>query len=293
MDKIRGTGVALVTPFNDDRSVDFEGLEHLLNYVIEGGVDYLVLMGTTGESVTLSKCEKTEIVDFCIKINDGRLPIVLGIGGNDTIQVVSDVKTSKLEGIDAILSVSPAYNKPSQEGIYQHYKMIADSTSLPIILYNVPSRTSSNISAETILRLASDFKNIVAVKEASGDMDQIMKILKDKPLDFIVLSGDDALTLPMIDMGAEGVISVIAQSHPKDYSDMVNFALLGDMDMANRSHYRLYDYYVPLYAEGNPVGIKACLELLGICKAFVRLPLVEASPLIKDELKRLLDSRDI
>lgn len=289
MEKIRGTGVALVTPFNADKSVDYEGLEKLLNYVIDGGVDYLVLMGTTGESVTLSKYEKAEIVDFCIRINNGRLPIVLGVGGSDTLQVVSDIKTLKLEDIDAILSVSPAYNKPSQEGIYQHYKMISDSTSLPIILYNVPSRTSSNMSADTTLRLATDFSNIVAVKEASGDMDQIMNILKDKPDDFMVLSGDDALTLPMIDMGAEGVISVIAQSHPKDYSDMVNFALLGDKNMARQIHYRLYDYYTPLYAEGNPVGIKACLELLGICHSFVRLPLVEASVLIKDELKRLLN----
>ena len=288
MDKIKGTGVALVTPFNNDKSVDYKGLENLLNHVINGGVDFLVLMGTTGESTTLSKTERIEVVDFCKKINNGRLPIVLGIGGNNTMQVVADIKAANLENIAAILSVSPSYNKPSQEGIYQHYKMISESIPLPIIVYNVPGRTSSNISAATTVRLATDFKNIVGVKEASGDMDQIMKILKNKPADFVVLSGDDGLTLPMIHMGAEGVISVIGQSHPKDFSDMVSFGLSGHKKLANRIHYKLYDFYGPLYAEGNPVGVKACLEMLGICKAVVRLPLVEASNTIKNELKKLL-----
>ena len=288
MDKIKGTGVALVTPFNNDKSVDYKGLENLLNHVINGGVNYLVLMGTTGESTTLSKSERIEVVDFCKKINNGRLPIVLGIGGNNTMQVVADIKAANLENIAAILSVSPSYNKPSQEGIYQHYKMISESSPLPIIVYNVPGRTSSNISAATTVRLATDFKNIVGVKEASGDMDQIMKILKNKPADFVVLSGDDGLTLPMIHMGAEGVISVIGQSHPKDFSDMVSFGLSGNKKLANQIHYKLYDFYGPLYAEGNPVGVKACLEMLGICKAVVRLPLVEASNTIKNELKKLL-----
>ena len=288
MDKIKGTGVALVTPFNNDKSVDYEGLENLLNHVINGGVDFLVLMGTSGESTTLSKTERIEVVDFCKKINNGRLPIVLGIGGNNTMQVVADIQTANLENVDAILSVSPAYNKPSQEGIYQHYKMISESSPLPIIVYNVPGRTSSNISAATTVRLATDFKNIVGVKEASGDMDQIMKILKNKPADFVVLSGDDGLTLPMIHMGAEGVISVIGQSYPKDFSDMVSFGLSEHNKLANQIHYKLYDFYGPLYAEGNPVGVKACLEMLGICKAVVRLPLVEASNTIKNELKKLL-----
>ena len=288
MDKIKGTGVALVTPFNNDKSVDYKGLENLLNHVINGGVDFLVLMGTTGESTTLSKTERIEVVDFCKKINNGRLPIVLGIGGNNTMQVVADIQTANLENVDAILSVSPAYNKPSQEGIYQHYKMISESSPLPIIVYNVPGRTSSNISAATTVRLASDFKNIVGVKEASGDMDQIMKILKNKPADFVVLSGDDGLTLPMIHMGAEGVISVIGQSYPKDFSDMVSFGLSGNKKLANQIHYKLYDFYRPLYAEGNPVGVKACLEMLGVCKAVVRLPLVEASNTIKNELEKLL-----
>ena len=289
MDKIKGTGVALVTPFNEDKSVDYKGLENLLNHVIDGGIDYLVLMGTTGERVTLSKGEKVAVVDFCKKINNSRIPVVLGIGGNNTMQVVADIKSANLDGIDAILSVSPAYNKPSQEGIYQHYKMISGNCPVPIIVYNVPGRTASNISAETTVRLANDFKNIVAVKEASGDMDQIMKIIKNKPSDFVVLSGDDGLTLPMIHMGAEGVISVIGQSHPKEYSDMVSFGLSGNQEIANQLHNKLYDFYVPLYAEGNPVGIKACLELLGICKSQVRLPLVEASDAIKNELKSLMN----
>ena len=289
MDKIKGTGVALVTPFKDDKSLDYIGLENLINYVIDGGIDYLVLMGTTGESVTLSKAEKLAVVDFCKKINNSRIPIVLGIGGNNTMQVIEDIKSANLDGIDAILSVSPAYNKPSQEGIYQHYKMISENCPLPIIVYNVPGRTASNICAETTVRLAKDFKNIVAVKEASGDMDQIMKIIKNKPSDFVVLSGDDGLTLPMIHMGAEGVISVIGQSHPKEYSDMVSFGLSGNKEIANQLNNNLYDFYIPLYAEGNPVGIKACLELLGICKSQVRLPLLEASDKIKNELKRLIN----
>jgi 4-hydroxy-tetrahydrodipicolinate synthase len=289
MDKIKGTGVALVTPFNVDKTIDYNGLENLLNHVINGGVDYLVLMGTTAESTTLSKEEKVEVINFCKKINNERLPIVVGIGGNNTMQIISDVQSANLDGIDAILSVSPYYNKPSQEGIYQHYKMISENCPLPIIVYNVPGRTASNISTETTLRLANDFENIVAIKEASGDMDQIMKIIKGKPSEFVVLSGDDGLTLPMIHMGAEGVISVIGQSYPKEYSDMVSFGMSGNKEIANQLHNKLYDFYVPLYAEGNPVGVKACLELLGICKSQVRLPLVEASDAIKNELKSLMN----
>ena len=289
MEKIKGTGVALITPFNEDLSVDYIGLEKLINHQIEGGIDYLVLMGTTGESAVLSKSEKKEIIAFCKKINNGRLPIVLGIGGNNTLALVEEIKANDFTGVDAVLSVSPAYNKPTQEGIYQHYKLIAEVSPLPIILYNVPGRTASNMEVETTLRLANDFENIVAVKEASGDMDQIMKIIKNKPTDFVVLSGDDGLTLPMLYMGAEGVISVIGQSHPKDYSDMVSFGMSGNNNIANQLHYKLYDFYGPLYAEGNPAGVKACLELLGICKCFVRPPLVGASDVIKNELKSLLN----
>ena len=289
MEKIKGTGVALITPFNEDLSVDYIGLEKLINHQIEGGIDYLVLMGTTGESAVLSKSEKKEIIAFCKKINNGRLPIVLGIGGNNTLALVEEIKATEFTGVDAVLSVSPAYNKPTQQGIYQHYKLIAQACPSPIILYNVPGRTASNMEVATTLRLATDFENIVAVKEASGDMDQIMKIIKNKPTGFVVLSGDDGLTLPMLYMGAEGVISVIGQSHPKDYSDMVSFGMSGNNNIANQLHYKLYDFYGPLYAEGNPAGVKACLELLGICKCFVRPPLVGVSDVIKNELKSLLN----
>jgi len=289
MEIIKGTGVALITPFNEDLSIDYIGLEKLINHQINGGIDYLVLMGTTGESTVLSKEEKQAIIAFCIKINNGILPIVLGIGGNNTLALVEEIKHTNFTGVDAVLSVSPCYNKPSQEGIYQHYKMIAQACPLPIVLYNVPGRTASNMEVATTLRLANDFDNIVAVKEASGDMDQIMKIIKNKPSDFVVLSGDDGLTLPIIYMGAEGVISVIGQSHPKKYSDMVSFGMSGNNNIANQLHYELYDFYGPLYAEGNPAGVKACLELFGICKSVVRPPLVEASDAIKNELKGLLN----
>jgi len=289
MEKIKGTGVALITPFNEDLSVDYIGLKKLINHQIEGGIDYLVLMGTTGESAVLSKVEKQEVIAFCKKINAEKLPIILGIGGNNTLALVEEIKNTDFTGVDAVLSVSPAYNKPTQDGIYQHYKLIADVCPLPIILYNVPGRTASNMEVETTLRLANDFDNIVAVKEASGDMDQIMKIIKNKPSDFVVLSGDDGLTLPMIYMGAEGVISVIGQSHPKEYSNMVSFGMSGNKKIANQLHYELYDFYGPLYAEGKPTGVKACLELLGICKAVVRPPLVEASDTIKNQLKTLLN----
>ena len=289
MDKIKGTGVALITPFNEDLSVDYVGLGNLLDHVIDGGIDFLVLMGTTGESAVLSKSEKDEVITFCKKINNSRLPVVLGIGGNNTLALLEEIKNTDFTGVDAVLSVSPAYNKPTQEGIYQHYKMIAEVCPLPIILYNVPGRTSSNMEATTTLRLANDFNNIIAVKEASGDMDQIMKIIKNKPTNFIVISGDDGLTLPMIYMGAEGVISVIGQSHPKEYSAMVAEGRYGNISKANKLHYGLYDYYGPLYSEGNPAGVKACLELLGICKAVVRPPLIEASNTIKAQLKEILN----
>ena len=289
MDKIKGTGIALITPFNHDKSIDYNALNDLLTYVIDGGVDYLVIMGTTGESSSLSNTEKIKVVSFCKEINNGKLPIVLGIGGNSTSKVISEIQETNFNGIDAILSVSPAYNKPSQEGIYNHYKAISESCPIPIILYNVPGRTSSNISSATTIRLANDFKNIVAIKEASGDMEQIMDILKNKPVNFTVLSGDDNLTLPMTHMGAEGVISVIGQSHPKQFSKMVSLSLSGKMNSANEIHYTLSDFYKPIYAEGNPVGIKACLEMLGICKAVVRLPLLEASDKIKNDLKLLLN----
>ena len=289
MDKIIGTGVALVTPFNSDHSIDFDALKKLINYVIDGGVEYLVLLGTTAESATLSSSEKIQIVNYCKEINKNRIPIVLGIGGNNTSNVIKQIKMFDLDGIEAILSVCPYYNKPSQMGIYNHYAELAKNSPLPIILYNVPSRTSVNISSNTVLKLANDFKNIVAIKEASGDLEQIMRIIKDKPKDFLVISGDDPLTLPMIYMGGKGVISVLAQSHPKEFSKMVSNSLLGKIDLANKLHYELFQLYNPLFIEGNPVGIKACLETLGIVKSFVRLPLYEASKELKDTFKNILN----
>lgn len=287
MDKIKGAGVAIVTPFKNDNLVDYDGLEKLINHVINGGINYLVVLGTTGESTTLADSEKVKVLNFCKKINNGRLPIVMGIGGNNTNKVISDLKIFNLDGVDAILSVSPSYNKPSQNGIFNHYKLISKASPLPIILYNVPSRTSSNISANTILRLANKFNNIVAVKEASGDMDQIMKIIKNKPKNFCVLSGDDSLTLPMIYMGAEGVISVVGQVYPRFFSKMVHYGISKNIKMANELHYKLYDIYSPLYEEGNPVGVKACLEILGICKSYVRPPLLQSSNVLKSNLKKV------
>jgi len=289
MDTIKGTGVALITPFNEDFSIDYDSLEELINYQINGGIDFLVVMGTTGESATLSSQEKMEVITFCKKINNCRLPIVLGIGGNNTFALIEEIKSTDLEGIDAILSVSPYYNKPTQDGIYLHYKMISEACSLPIILYNVPGRTSSNISANTTLRLANDFENIVAIKEASGDLVQIEKIINDRPNNFLVLSGDDGLTSKIIEIGGDGVIAVIGQSHPKEFSKMVNTGLAGDFVKANQLHEKLNPIYSPLYQDGNPAGIKATLNIMGICKNILRPPLVGVTDETYNNLKRFIN----
>ena len=288
MNKIKGTGVALITPFNEDFSIDYASLEKLINHQIDGAIDYLVVMGTTGESVVLSKSEKREVVDFCKKINAGRLPIILGLGSNNTFALVEEIKSTDFDGIDAVLSVSPYYNKPTQEGIYLHYKMIAEACPLPIILYNVPGRTASNISAETTLRLANDFENIVAVKEASGDLQQIAEIIEKRPANFLVLSGDDGLTSKMIEMGGDGVIAVIGQSHPKDFSAMVRAGLKGDIEKVNQLHNKLSPIYEPLYIDGNPAGIKATLNIMGICKNILRPPLVGVTDETYNNLKRFI-----
>ena len=289
MDTIKGTGVALITPFNEDFSIDYDSLEGLINYQINGGIDFLVVMGTTGESATLSSQEKMEVITFCKKINNCRLPIVLGIGGNNTFALIEEIKSTDLEGIDAILSVSPYYNKPTQDGIYLHYKMISEACSLPIILYNVPGRTSSNISANTTLRLANDFENIVAIKEASGDLVQIEKIINDRPNNFLVLSGDDGLTSKIIEIGGDGVIAVIGQSHPKEFSKMINTGLAGDFVKANQLHEKLNPIYSPLYQDGNPAGIKATLNILGLCKNLLRPPLVPVSNMVYKKLERFIE----
>ncbi|MBL7981479.1 MAG: 4-hydroxy-tetrahydrodipicolinate synthase [Flavobacteriales bacterium] len=276
-DRFRGLGVALVTPFRSNGQIDYAGLEKLIDHQISGGVDYVVSMGTTGESVTLTKAEKHELLAQTIGFVRNRVPVVLGCGGNNTVEVIETLNSFEMDGVDAILSVSPYYNKPTQEGIYQHYKALAQVALRPIILYNVPGRTGSNMTAETTLRLAKDFKNIIAIKEASANLDQMGRILKHKPKDFMLISGDDALTLPIIAMGGVGVISVVGNALPNEFSALVNAALKGDLENARREHLRLIEVIDLLFAEGNPGGIKNVLKVLGICGDHLRLPLVNIS----------------
>ncbi|WP_207534640.1 4-hydroxy-tetrahydrodipicolinate synthase [Desertivirga arenae] len=285
MNKFYGTGVALVTPFRSDGEVDFSGLERLIEHQIDGGVEYLVALGTTGESATLDKDEKKAIWEFIAEKVAGRLPLMAGIGGNDTREIVKAVQEFKVPGYEAILSVSPYYNKPVQEGIYQHYKAIAEASQLPILLYNVPGRTGSNLAPETTLRLASDFKNIFGVKEASGNFDQFNQILKDKPADFLFISGDDSVTLPMIAMGGAGIISVVANAIPRQFSDMIRLCLEGKFKEAQPLHYKLIDFTNLMFAEGNPAGVKSALKHIGICSDTLRLPLVSVSEATSQKIK--------
>lgn len=289
MNKLIGTGVALVTPFNKDLSIDFEGLEKLVNHCIDGGVEYLVVLGTTAESTTLTAEEKLQVIDTIVKVNNKRLPLVLGLGGNDTQKVVSELKNSDLSAFDALLSVSPFYNKPTQEGIYQHFKAIALASPKPILLYNVPGRTSSNMLPETVIRLARDFENIVGIKEAAGDLVQAMQLIKEAPKEFLVISGDDMITLPMVLAGGAGVISVIGEGFPNEFSDMVRLGLNKKVDAAFELHYKLAAAIDMIFSEGNPAGIKAVFETLGICEAYVRLPLVEASAELKQQIQDFTD----
>lgn len=286
--KLKGTGVAIVTPFNKDASVDFKGLTNLIEHLIKGKVEYLVALGTTGESATLSKDEKSAVLNHIIDTVANRVPVVIGIGGNNTREVVNTIKQTNLKPFSAILSVSPYYNKPSQEGIYQHYKMIADNTNAPIILYNVPGRTMSNITSDTTLRLANDFKNIIAIKEASGNLEQCMRIIKHRPKDFLVISGDDNLTLPLLACGADGVISVVANAFPKDFSEMVRSGLKGNFSQAQKLHYKLNEITEQLFADGNPGGVKHVLELMKICQSNLRLPLVKPNAKVQTALKEML-----
>jgi 4-hydroxy-tetrahydrodipicolinate synthase len=293
MKALRGTGVALVTPFKEDKSVDYDALERLVNYCIDGGVDYLVVMGTTGENPTLDSLEKANVLEHVKDANAGRLPIVYGIGGNDTHAVLKEIGQANLKGVSAILSASPYYNKPTQEGIYQHYRNLLKGSDLPIILYNVPGRTASNISADTVLRLAIDFKDIIGVKEASGDLEQVMDIINQKPDDFLVISGDDNLTLPMIALGGDGVISVSGQGFPKLFSKMVKDALEGNIEAARTGHYELFDITRMLFEEGNPGGIKAALAAKGICEPHLRLPLWDISRKLNRRIESEIESRGL
>ncbi|MEO0527099.1 MAG: 4-hydroxy-tetrahydrodipicolinate synthase [Bacteroidota bacterium] len=288
MEHLQGTGVALVTPFKNDLSLDLEALDRVVRYNIEGGVDYLVVLGTTGESVTLDEAEKQLVMNTVVSSNAGRLPLVLGIGGNNTAQVVSELHRLDLSDFDAILSVSPAYNKPTQEGIYRHFEAISQASPLPIVLYNVPSRTGSNMLPDTVVRLATDFENIVAIKEASGDMLQVAKLIRSKPEDFLVISGDDFTALPTVLAGGVGVISVLGQGLPTEFSRMMRYALQDNVDQAYKIHYSLLPGMELIFQEGNPAGIKTVFETLGLSSALVRLPLVEASDGLKRKIARFM-----
>ena len=277
MQKFIGTGVALITPFNKDLSVDFTALVKLVNFNIENGVDYLVINGTTAESATISKEEKLQIIDLIVKTNAGRVPLVLGIGGNNTLAVVADIKATDLSNIDGILSVVPYYSKPTQEGFYQHFKAISSATDTPIILYNVPGRTAKNMDAATTIRLANDFKNIVGVKEAGNNMQQYLELLKNKPADFLIISGDDDLALGITLAGGAGVISVIGQAFPKEFSTLINCGLEGKNKEGYAIHFKMMSIIDYIFEENNPAGIKTVLKELGICRNEVRLPLVKAS----------------
>jgi 4-hydroxy-tetrahydrodipicolinate synthase len=286
MEQLKGTGVALVTPFTDQGQVDVPALGRIVEHCIDGGVDYLVALGTTAESVTLTKAEKMIVMDTIAHVNADRLPLVIGIGGNNTMAVVQELQILDLSRFSAILSVSPYYNRPTQEGIYQHFKAIAHASPLPIVLYNVPGRTGSNMLPETTVRLARDFPNIVGIKEACGQVSQIMQLIAQRPSGFLVLSGDDLTALPAILAGGEGVISVLAQGYPRAFSEMVQLGRLGDAPSAYRLHYTLQEAMELIFEEGNPAGIKAIFEILGLSGAAVRLPLMEASTGLKGKLAR-------
>lgn len=285
---LRGTGVAMVTPFNKDGSIDFQNLENLTNHLIEGGVEYLVVLGTTGETATLDPSEQNQVLDSVLKFNNGRIPLIAGFGGNNTKAVCEAISNRSMDGISAILSASPAYNKPSQQGIFKHYEALAACTELPIIIYNVPGRTSSNVSPQTTLELAHSNSQFIAVKEASGSIEQGMEIVRNKPKNFLVLSGEDGLTLPMLACGFDGVISVVANAYPKMFSQMVREGLDGNFEHARKLHYPLLPLIDLLFEEGNPAGVKECLGHLGIGGTHLRLPLTSVSKDLSSRIKSLV-----
>ncbi len=288
MQSLIGTGVALVTPFKNDFSVDTQALTRIVNFQIEGGIDYLVVLGTTAESATLNEEEKNLVIETVIKANKNRLPLVLGVGGNNTYKVVEELKTRDLSPFVAVLSVSPYYNKPTQEGIYQHFKAVAEASPIPVILYNVPGRTASNMVPATVFRLAQDFKNIVAIKEAAGDIVQAMKLIQNKPNDFLIISGDDMITLPMVLAGGAGVISVIGEGFPKEFSTMVRFGLERNVEEAYQLHYLVADAIDLIFEQGNPAGIKEVFKTLGLCENTVRLPLVNVNEDLANRIRQMV-----
>ncbi|MFW5757364.1 MAG: 4-hydroxy-tetrahydrodipicolinate synthase [Bacteroidota bacterium] len=287
INKFKGTGVAIITPFHREGSIDFKSFENLIEYQINGGVNYIVFLGTTGESVTLNQDEKNAVINFGIEIVNDRVPVVVGMGGNNTRQVVKDIKSTDFTGISAILSVSPYYNKPQTKGIFNHYKSIAGQSPVPVIIYNVPGRTSSNIDSNTTLRIAHELNNVIAVKEASGDLSQVSRIINGKPDDFLVISGDDALTLPFMAIGGDGVISVIANAFPQEFSKMVSHCLENNYQAAREIHFKLFDLIESIYADGSPSGVKALLEIKGLAKNFLRLPLAKINKGLYNQINLL------
>jgi len=287
-EKFRGTGIAIVTPFHTDGTIDWDNYRKLINFWIDNKVEYLVVLGTTGESATIHGAEKQQVFSFIKEVNAQRVPLMAGIGGNDTAEVINNFKTFDLSGYDAILSVSPYYSKPNQEGIFQHYKALDENTPLPVMLYNVPSRTGQSVTADTQLRIAHECKNIFGTKEASGNFDLIMQLIKYKPADFMVVSGDDAITLPMMALGADGVISVVANAYPKGFSDMVRFCRNGNFTEARALHYRYTDIIASMFAEGSPSGVKAYLGEMGLCKDHVRMPVWPVSEPLRKKINELM-----
>lgn len=285
---LRGMGVALITPFKEDESVDYDALSRLVDYQLKNGIDYLVVLGTTAETPTLTEDEKEQIIDLVISKVNGQIPIILGEGGNNTQAIVNKLKKNTYKGIDGILSVTPYYNKPSQEGLYQHYKAISEASQLPIILYNVPGRTGVNMAAETTLRIAKEFDNVIAVKEASGNMTQMDEIIKNKPEDFDVISGDDGITFPLITLGAVGVISVIGNAFPKEFSRMTRLALEGDYQSARTIHHSFNELLNLLFIDGNPAGVKSMLSMMGYIKNKLRLPLVPTRITTYEKIREVL-----
>ncbi|MEY2739699.1 MAG: hypothetical protein RL259_1608 [Bacteroidota bacterium] len=290
MQSFIGTGVALVTPFKKDFSVDVDALTKIVNHVVDGGVEYLVVLGTTAETATLSNEEKELVIATIVNANAGRLPLVLGVGGNNTLKVVEELKTRDFSNFSAILSVSPYYNKPTQEGIYQHFKAVAEASPIPVIVYNVPGRTASNMLPSTVIRLAKDFKNIIGIKEAAGDIVQAMKLIQNKPEGFLVISGDDMITLPMVLAGGAGVISVIGEGFPKEFSEMVRLGLQRKVDEAYQLHYLLADSIDMIFEQGNPGGIKEVFKSLGLSENTVRLPLVNVNEDLASRLNQFTKS---
>lgn len=289
MKRFKGTGVAIITPFKNDSSIDFSALGRVVNHVIKGNVDYIVAMGTTGEASTLTKDEKQAVLSYVRETVDSRVPVVVGIGGNNTQEIINTIRELELAGVDGILSVVPYYNKPSQRGLFEHFKAIATCSPLPVIMYNVPGRTSCNMTSDTCLELAHECENIIGIKEASGDLNQIMRIIKGKPENFLVISGDDALTIPLIAAGGNGVISVLANAYPAECSELVGNALKNNFKSARDIHFRFMEAIELLFADGNPSGVKAFMSLMNLCHNNLRLPLVPVNKTVYSRIQKFVE----